>query len=133
MSKNFTMNFDATQFQPIRLTDEACSNASRLAEAHPGQALRLYLEGKGCDGFYYGICFDTIRQDDHHYPQDHGVTVVVDPDTITFVHGSTVEWIDDERGQGFLVNNPHHRKFRGKFFKRQAWQDHLTNTRPSNQ
>ena len=54
------------------------------------------------------------------------INIVVDPDTYTFCKGSVIEWVDDDRGQGFLVENPNHKKFRGKFYKRQSWQKALT-------
>ena len=111
----------------IAMTGEAVTQAQRLAADNPswgGLPLRLYLEGKGCDGFYYGVAFDNHAEGDLTFPHE-GVTLVVDPDTYTYVKGSKIVWVDDERGQGFLVENPRHTKFRGKFFKRKAWQDFL--------
>ncbi len=92
--------------------------------------LRLYIEGKGCDGFTYGVSFDLAQAGDVHFPQfddkqDKIVDLVIDPDTIKYVNGSTINWIDDERGKGFLVENPLHKKFRGKFFKREGWEQKL--------
>ncbi len=88
------------------------------------KSLRVYLEGKGCDGFTYGVTFDTQQPDDTVFPHD-GLAVVCDPQSLPFLTGSVIEWVDDERGRGFLVENPNHRKFRGKFFKRSNWQDRL--------
>jgi iron-sulfur cluster assembly accessory protein len=92
---------------------------------YEGKSLRLYLEGKGCDGFYYGVTFDDAQLEDHRFPQEltpqSEIDVIVDPDTLQFVSGSTIDWVNDERGQGFLVNNPSQRAFRGKFFKRKSW------------
>ena len=55
----------------ITLTDEALSKALELRDEfknYNGKSLRLYLEGKGCDGFYYGVCFDHPMADDLHFP-----------------------------------------------------------------
>jgi iron-sulfur cluster assembly accessory protein len=93
-----------------------------------GKPLRVWLEGKGCDGFYYGVSFDQANGDDIVFISS-GVQVVVDPQTIEYVDGSEIDWIDDERGRGFLVNNPNHKKFRGKFYKRQQWQERLRSNR----
>ena len=114
----------------VRFTPEALSQAERLANetpAYQGLPLRVYIEGKGCDGFYYGVAFDPATEADLCYrlgPLD----VVVDPDSFRFIHGSLVTWVDDERGRGFLVENPHQRRYRGKFFKRKSWQERLTGT-----
>jgi iron-sulfur cluster insertion protein len=112
----------------IRLTPEALAAARALADAEPryaGLALRVYLDGKGCDGFYYGVTFDPETADDVVFPHD-GLRVVADKQTLRFVLGATVTWIDDERGRGFLVDNPGHKRYRGKFYKRKAWQEALT-------
>src|SRR5262245_60915404 len=104
----------------VRLNEEALTQALHMAATTPtyaGCPLRVYIEGKGCDGFYYGVAFDTLRPDDFSFQQG-ALTVIVDPESFRFLHSSTVLWIDDERGRGFLVDNPNHRQFRGKFFKR---------------
>lgn len=87
--------------------------------------LRLYIDGKGCDGFYYGVTFDPQSPDDLVFPQEGGLVCIIDPPAFEFCKGSTIEWIDDERGTGFLVENPQQWKFRGKFFKRKAWIEKL--------
>lgn len=109
------------------LTDRALAEAHRLAtevESYRGRPLRVYIEGKGCDGFYYGVAFDEKIQADHVIEQG-GLEVVIDSDSLIFLRNAVVDFVDDERGRGFLVENPDQRKFRGKFYKRQVWQDAL--------
>ena len=118
---------DLTITNTVVLDHSALEAAIRLQVEEPdytGLPLRLYLDGKGCDGFYYGVTFAEQTPDDIVFQQDP-ITIIVDPDTIEFVQGSTITWVDDERGRGFLVNNPNHRKFRGKFYKKRAWQERL--------
>jgi len=111
----------------ITLSEEALANAlvlERENQDYQGKDLRVYLDGKGCDGFFYGVAFDVRSQDDLVFPHE-GIDVIVDPESLKFIDGSTVEWVDDERGRGFLVENPGHRKFRGKFYKRENWEKRL--------
>jgi iron-sulfur cluster assembly accessory protein len=111
-------------YKAVLMTPAAIAAGLRMAKddvEHQGKALRLYLEGKGCDGFYYGVTFDETLDFDIQYEYE-GVRLVVDRDTIEFVEGSTIDWIDDERGQGFMVHNPRQSLYRGKFFKRPSWQ-----------
>jgi iron-sulfur cluster assembly accessory protein len=90
-------------------------------EEYRGKDLRLYLSGKGCDGFEYGVSFDERESDDIIMPVNDKISLLCDPRTLEFVRGSTIDWVDDERGKGFLVENPNHRKFRGKFYKKSEW------------
>lgn len=121
----------------ITLSDEAFAKALTFKKDNPEWQtlpLRLYLDGKGCDGFYYGVSFDPKTPEDLSITQtlgDDSVEIITDPDTATFVQGSQIIWVDDERGQGFLVQNPNHRKFRGKFYKRRHWQEKLEAKRQS--
>ena len=111
----------------VILTDRAVKMAHRLQDESPkmrGLSLRLYVEGKGCDGFTYGVAFDDPLADDIHYPQG-GIDLVVDPRSFKFVSGSSIEWVDDERGRGFLVDNPRHDDFKGKFYKKAAFRASL--------
>lgn len=111
----------------IYLTDRAKIEVKRLQELTPewrSKAIRVYLSGKGCDGFEYGVCFDDANHEDKQITIDQ-VLVLVDHETEKFVRGSTIDWIDDERGKGFVVENPNHKKFRGKFFRRKGWEERL--------
>jgi len=108
----------------VTLSEEAALATRQLiAESAENQfkPLRLYLDGKGCDGFFYGVSFDERLDGDHEFIHDDQITIVVDDDTLEFVQGATINWVDDERGRGYLVDNPSHKKYRGKFFKRPKW------------
>jgi iron-sulfur cluster assembly accessory protein len=111
----------------IHLSPEAIKAALLFQESTPeykSKYLRLYFAGKGCDGFEYGVSFDDKESQDIVF--DWGsIQVIVDSQTLPFVEGSVIDWVDDERGKGFLVNNPGHRKFRGKFYKKDNWQERL--------
>lgn len=110
------------------LTEQALNKALELQRDFPrykGLPLRLYVEGKGCDGFTYGVSFDEQSPEDTLFTIE-GLTCIIDPQSLVFCKGSVVDWVDDERGTGFLVDNPNQRKFRGKFFKRKVWIDRLS-------
>jgi len=118
---------------PILLTPGACETARRLQSETPeynGKSLRLYLAGKGCDGFEYGVSFDDALPTDHHFSCEN-IDLITDAETLPFVQGTTIDWVDDERGKGFLVENPRHKQFRGKFYKRPNWQERLNKFQPN--
>ncbi len=109
------------------LTDAALLKARVLkenTEAYHDLPLRLYIEGKGCDGFYYGVSFDAKEAGDLEF-EFEGLRCIIDERAHIFCKGSKVDWIDDERGQGFLVENPKEKNFRGKFYKKSTWRTRL--------
>jgi iron-sulfur cluster assembly protein len=67
--------------------------------------LRLGVRGGGCSGFQYQLAFDQKRDGDHVF-EDHGLNILVDDQSLPYVHGSSIDYIDELTGAGFQVNNP---------------------------
>lgn len=117
--------------EPISITKEALLKALELQDQTPawyGLDLRVYLEGKGCDGFFYGVCFDKREEEDIVFEneiENQELSIIADPKTLEFTEGSSISWGSHDGKEGFLVENPKHRKYRGKFYKRGYWQKRL--------
>ncbi len=113
----------------ISIEEGALAAAAELQRANSqwlGLSLRLYIEGKGCDGFYYGVSFDSPGPGDQVVFSDpsRSLSLIVDRDSLPYLQGAHITWVEDEAGQrGFLVNNPQHRAFRGKFYRRNVWME----------
>lgn len=118
----------------LNIQDSAWKVGKQLRQGdHAGQHLRVYLSGKGCDGFEYGVSFDNPDKDDYVVESSNATAkkldgqapselcFLVDTETAEFVNNSEIEWVDDERGKGFLIDNPKHKRFRGKFFRDKNW------------
>jgi len=71
-----------------------------------GKALRIYVGGGGCSGFQYGFTFDDLHDDDSVVEAAAGVKVLVDPMSAQYLSGATVDFVEDLRGAGFVVENP---------------------------
>lgn len=71
-----------------------------------GKFFRVYVQGGGCSGFQYGFTFDEKREDDTVFPTTGGLQVVVDPMSLPYLQGSQVDFMEDFRGSGFVVQNP---------------------------
>ena len=97
----------------ISLSKDAIHEAKKLIVGQNTPHLRLYIEGKGCDGFIYGVCFDEKNSEDLSAFFD-SFSIIIDPETYKFCRGSTIDWGTIEGQSGFIVNNPNHKKFRGK-------------------
>jgi len=91
----------------ITLTDRAAKRINEIMVAEPaGSSLRISVNGGGCSGFSYA--FDIVRS---HEAQDitierNGATVVVDPVSLEYMDGSTIDFVNDLIGQFFKIENP---------------------------
>lgn len=92
----------------ISFSDTAAAKVQEFAAQMPeaeGKKLRIFIQGVGCSGFSYGFTFDDHRDGDTHV--EHGdLEVLIDPNSAPHLTGSTVDFVDDERGSGFTVDNP---------------------------
>lgn len=92
----------------LQLTEKAVEKVRHFAQNMPeaeGKALRIFIEGGGCSGFQYGFTFDDQQEGDTVI-QVQGITVVVDPLSAQYLAGATVDFVEDFRGSGFVVDNP---------------------------
>ena len=67
--------------------------------------LRVGVRGGGCSGFQYQLAFDEQREGDAVF-ESHGLTLLVDRESLPFVSGSTIDYEETLQGAGFKVNNP---------------------------
>jgi iron-sulfur cluster assembly protein len=67
--------------------------------------LRVGVKGGGCSGFQYALALDEKRDDDHVFDSS-GIRVLVDPASLRYVEGSTVDFTESFMGSGFEVSNP---------------------------
>jgi iron-sulfur cluster assembly accessory protein len=92
----------------IAMTEKAVEKvryyAGQMPEAE-GKSLRIFVQGGGCSGFQYGFTFDD-QQDGDTVVDAAGVRVLVDPMSAPYLTGATVDFVEDLRGSGFVVENP---------------------------
>jgi iron-sulfur cluster assembly protein len=80
--------------------------------------LRLGVLGGGCSGLSYQFKFDTrTRPTDHVFefpvePQDDSgrVRIAVDPKSILYLHGLTLDYQETLMQSGFVFHNPNAKK-----------------------
>jgi iron-sulfur cluster assembly accessory protein len=92
----------------VTLTDTAAGKVKELlnGQAEEGQAaLRVAVRGGGCSGFQYALAFDEEREGDQVFTfQD--IKLLIDAQSLPFVDGSEVDYVEGLQGAGFAVNNP---------------------------
>ncbi|MEQ1851375.1 MAG: iron-sulfur cluster assembly accessory protein [Chthoniobacteraceae bacterium] len=91
----------------LTLTDSAVKHLQELLreKGTPGNALRISVERGGCAGMSYEMKLDDPDQRDFSEERD-GVKVVVDPASMEYLSGSTIDYSDDLAGAGFRIQNP---------------------------
>ncbi|HET8537217.1 MAG TPA: iron-sulfur cluster assembly accessory protein [Solirubrobacteraceae bacterium] len=67
--------------------------------------LRVGVRGGGCSGFQYQLAFDEQRADDIVF-ESAGLKVIVDTQSLPYVDGSSIDYVESLQGAGFQVNNP---------------------------
>jgi iron-sulfur cluster assembly accessory protein len=67
--------------------------------------LRVLVESGGCSGFQYGMSFDEPKPDDVQF-ESEGVRLVIDPASLAYMQGSSIDFDDGLHGKGFEIKNP---------------------------
>ena len=74
-------------------------------QADVSAGLRVGVRGGGCSGFQYQLAFDERRDGDIVF-EDQGLSILVDTQSLPYVDGSSIDYVDSLQGAGFQVNNP---------------------------
>ena len=68
--------------------------------------LRVAVQPGGCSGFKYSLLIeDASAEDDTVVPQD-GYSVFVDPFSMQYLSGVTIDYVTSMQGSGFTFKNP---------------------------
>jgi iron-sulfur cluster insertion protein len=95
------------QESSFTVTSRAAKRIHEIAAKQGGQAaLRVAVNGGGCSGFQYEFTFDDKPEEDDKSFEIEGATVLVDSTSLTYMAGSTLDFIDDLMGQSFRIQNP---------------------------
>jgi iron-sulfur cluster assembly accessory protein len=89
------------------LSERAARRINEIMTGEPsGSMLRISVNGGGCSGFQYAFEVDRTRQDDDVLIERDGARVLVDPISLQYMEGSTIDFVDDLIGQSFKIENP---------------------------
>ena len=92
----------------MRLTPNAARKVNSLVieEGNPNLKLRVYVTGGGCSGLQYGFSFDENVNEDDTVVSTDGADLLVDPLSIQYLTGSSVDYVEGLQGSRFVVENP---------------------------
>ncbi|MFQ6072430.1 MAG: HesB/IscA family protein [Methanosarcinales archaeon] len=92
----------------IELTETAAKELKSLLEQEnkTDYGLRVYIAGFACSGIQYGLTLDKNKNDDDVVYESNGIKMYVSSDLEQSLDGAEIDYIDNEWGKGFVINNP---------------------------
>jgi len=98
--------------QTISVTPKALDHVRRAfaKQGVSGGGLRLGVLGGGCSGLSYQFKYDPKPRATDHVFRFEDIEVYVDPKSMVFLSGMTLDWKDSLVQSGFVFDNPHAQK-----------------------
>lgn len=110
MTTMTTTTGDAATSAPIILSAGAAREIKNIIQQQELDAekvrLRVGVKGGGCSGFQYLLDLTESQKETDEVFEQHGVKIIVDPKSLLYLGGVTVDFRDEIMGRGFVFNNP---------------------------
>ncbi|WP_066080761.1 iron-sulfur cluster insertion protein ErpA [Pseudoclavibacter albus] len=92
----------------VRITQNAADKVKSLLaqEGRDDLRLRIAVQPGGCSGLIYQLYFDERELDGDAKMDFDGVEVIVDPMSVPYLDGATIDFEDTIQKQGFTIDNP---------------------------
>ena len=92
----------------VALTEKAANKVKQMLEKENKKdyGLRVGIVMGGCSGYMYDISFEKEPKSSDTVMEDKGVRIFMNPESITFMKGSTVDYKDGLQNAGFKIDNP---------------------------
>ena len=89
----------------LHISRAAGRQLQRVAKGHGTDKMLLYLKGGGCNGFnyYFKPTSDDPKADRVRFED---IEVLIVPESLLYLFGTSVDWKDDIMGQSFRFSNP---------------------------
>ncbi|HEY2932613.1 MAG TPA: iron-sulfur cluster insertion protein ErpA [Acidobacteriota bacterium] len=70
------------------------------------EGLRVQIVGGGCSGFQYSMAFEAKSNGDDNVVEVDGLKVFVDAQSLAYLDGTEIDYVESIQGSGFKFNNP---------------------------
>ncbi|HWP83952.1 MAG TPA: iron-sulfur cluster assembly accessory protein [Terriglobia bacterium] len=98
---------EETATKAIELTPKAIQRVRLVMQQKPEiGGLRLGVQGGGCSGFSYVTQFESGPRPTDYIFDFEGARVFVDPKSMVYLRGMTLDYKSDLMQQGFVIHNP---------------------------
>ncbi|MCY3780957.1 MAG: iron-sulfur cluster insertion protein ErpA [Chloroflexi bacterium] len=97
-----------TDNSALNVTPAAVSIIKSLLEQReiPDHALRVFVSGGGCSGMQYGMAFQETPDIGDTVVNSDGIRLLVDPTSLMYLRGASIDYVDSLIGGGFQIDNP---------------------------
>jgi iron-sulfur cluster assembly protein len=93
----------------IMVSDKAAGQLSSILseQGKPGACLRVWVASMGCSGYRYGMGIDEKEPEEgDKIFESNGIRILVDPQSLSHMDGSLVNWVEEPENSGFAIDNP---------------------------
>jgi iron-sulfur cluster assembly accessory protein len=94
--------------QALQVTPAAVDTIRNLLTQReiPSYHLRVFVAGGGCSGLQYGMAFEEKGDASDTLIEVDGVKLLLDPTSLGYLYGATIDFVDSLMGGGFRIDNP---------------------------
>lgn len=92
----------------IEITDAAAAELKQLLEKEKksDHGLRIFEAGTGCSGVQYGLTLERSPKTDDAVLESNGIKIFCNKDIQEDIDEFKIDYIDNDYGKGFIINNP---------------------------
>lgn len=96
------------QTNTINITPTAADTIRNLLVSKnvPDYGLRVFVSGGGCSGLQYGMALEAEARPYDEVIEADGIKVFIDPTSMMYMSGATIDYEDSLMGGGFKIENP---------------------------
>ena len=96
------------QTNTINITPTAADTIRNLLVSKnvPDYGLRVFVSGGGCSGLQYGMALEAEARPYDEVIEADGIKVFIDPTSMMYMSGATIDYEDSIMGGGFKIENP---------------------------
>jgi iron-sulfur cluster assembly accessory protein len=94
----------------ITLTATAIDKVKEImAERGEEGGLRVAIASGGCSGFQYQMSLEAEANADDKVVEQDGLKLFIDANSLLYLEGASVDYVDGPGGSGFKFDNPNSR------------------------
>ena len=92
----------------ITLTEAAIRKVKEVIAEQEGsfEGIRVGVTGGGCSGFQYALNLESQSQGEDQVLQIDGFKLFVDEQSLLYLEGTEIDYVETIQGAGFRFNNP---------------------------